>query len=551
MDNFIHQERQAQQNLLKKNNNVRNINCAKSQKLFYSANANKQKPVFIKEKNASLIYNKRPKRKYETFIIENSKDNSILNISNLFKEINETQKQLTKEKININKKNKTLLWYQILKSYDSFNKEEENNKNKNKNKKILNKDNKNINTIDEFIKELNKIHNAKKKDMNQKIEIRNYKDVINHLNKQIDMIKKERKRENYIFQKKLELIEGNSIYKNLNKYKTPQKQKNMINIYINNNKGNKYNKFNSDKNYIKNKSRFRSYNKSKKFNKNILPEEINYIMNQYNKSLNKKKKYLPKYLRNKFKEEKKNNNLNNNPKIQFYKKTMNEIKSLIKENELIKNRYRNISITKNEEINEIILNKINKSKIAKKINYKKNRFLIKKNTNAIIKKLIDELLLECAYDLNIIDKDKYENNDKNKLINEFNETKENLNLLTIKEQNLILQYDNLMKKEESKSYRNKVVLIPSEKKKKNVKINDSLVKKIENDKYKILENKLLNGCFYSDFNIFEIYDEFVEEQMKNVLDEEISYIINKYELFVEKLCNEEIQNVEKEINNNP
>ena len=387
--------------------------------------------------------------------------------------------------------------------------------------------------------------------MNQKIEIRNYKDVINHLNKQIDMIKKERKRENYIFQKKLELIEGNSIYKNLNKYKTPQKQKNMINIYINNNKGNKYNKFNSDKNYIKNKSRFRSYNKSKKFNKNILPEEINYIMNQYNKSLNKKKKYLPKYLRNKFKEEKKNNNLNNNPKIQFYKKTMNEIKSLIKENELIKNRYRNISITKNEEINEIILNKINKSKIAKKINYKNNRFLIKKNINAIIKKLIDELLLECVYDLNIIDKDKYENNDKNKLINEFNETKENLNLLTIKEQNLILQYDNLMKKEESKSYRNKVVLIPSEKKKKNVKINDSLVKKIENDKYKILENKLLNGCFYSDFNIFEIYDEFVEEQMKNVLDEEISYIINKYELFVEKLCNEEIQNAEKEINNNP
>ena len=176
--------------------------------------------------------------------------------------------------------------------------------------------------------------------MNQKIEIRNYKDVINHLNKQIDMIKKERKRENYIFQKKLELIEGNSIYKNLNKYKTPQKQKNMINIYINNNKGNKYNKFNSDKNYIKNKSRFRSYNKSKKFNKNILPEEINYMMNQYNKSLNKKKKYLPKYLRNKFKEEKKNNNLNNNPKIQFYKKTMNEIKSLIKENELIKNRYK-------------------------------------------------------------------------------------------------------------------------------------------------------------------------------------------------------------------
>ena len=115
MDNFIHQERQAQENLLKKNNNVRNINSAKSQKLFYSANTNKQKPVFIKEKNASLIYNKRPKRKYETFIIENSKDNSILNISNLFNEINETQKQLTKEKININKKKQNFIMVSNIK----------------------------------------------------------------------------------------------------------------------------------------------------------------------------------------------------------------------------------------------------------------------------------------------------------------------------------------------------------------------------------------------------------------------------------------------------
>ena len=48
---------------------------------------------------------------------------------------------------------------------------------------------------------------------------------------------------------------------------------------------------------------------------------------------------------------------------------------------------------------------------------------------------------------------------------------------------------------------------------------------------KILENKLLNGSFYSDFNIFEIYDEFVNEQANIILDDEIKYIINKYELF--------------------
>ena len=106
-----------------------------------------------------------------------------------------------------------------------------------------------------------------------------------------------------------------------------------------------------------------------------------------------------------------------------------------------------------------------------------------------------------------------------------------------------------MKKEESKSFKNNNNLIPIKQRKIKVKIDNNMMQRIENDRYKILENKLLNGSFYSDFNIFEIYDEFVDEQIKNILDDEVNYIINKCELFVEKLCSKEIQNVENEINN--
>ena len=566
MENLIKKLRENHSHILKitedkndivkknKNNNKGSISSVKSQKFYKSDITNKYKPIFIKEK----INNKKQRRKYETFVVENSKDNSSIGISNLFENIDETQKQLTKERISLNKRNKTLLWYQILKSYDSYHKEENDNKNKSKNKSVLknnnNSNNKNINSIEEEYAELNKIYNSKikKKETNKKIEIKNYKDVTKYLEKEIEKIKKERKIENIIFHKKLELIE-NSIYKNITKYKTPQKKKNFNNIFqsnkINKEKGYNYNKFKSEKIFNKKKSRFNSSYNISKFNKNkfyILPKEINYAMNEYNKSLkNKTKNNLNKYIRNKLSEEKKNN-INNNPKINFYKRTMNEIKSLIKENNLIKNKYKNISGIPNDDLNNIILNKIYNNKIAKTINYKRNRFLIKKNIDTIIKKLIDELLYECIYDLNMIDKEKYEDNNKQKLINEFNNIKENLNLLTEKEKNIIFQYNNLMKKESSKSYQNNNNLNPIKQRKINIKLDDNILHRIENDKYKILENKLLNGSFYSDFNIFEIYDEFVNEQANIILDDEIKYIINKYELFVEKLCNEEIKNIEDE-----
>lgn len=91
-------------------------------------------------------------------------------------------------------------------------------------------------------------------------------------------------------------------------------------------------------------------------------------------------------------------------------------------------------------------------------------------------------------------------------------------------------------------------IIPMSKKKFEVKIDNDFINKIEEDKLKLLENKLLNGSFYSNFNIFEIYDEFVDEQIKAILEDETNYIVNKYELFVDKLLNEELKKAEKELN---
>ena len=138
-------------------------------------------------------------------------------------------------------------------------------------------------------------------------------------------------------------------------------------------------------------------------------------------------------------------------------------------------------------------------------------------------------------------------NNKIKLISGINLIYENLYNLINQEKNIVSKYNNIVNKKESKvfTYNN---IIPMSKKKFEVKIDNDFINKIEEDKLKLLENKLLNGSFYSNFNIFEIYDEFVDEQIKAILEDETNYIVNKYELLVDKLLNEELKKVEKELN---
>ena len=553
MENLIEEVRQHQINLLKEdekinNNNyncdyykpsnkrnILNLNSNKSQKLnSYSDYSLKYKPIFNKRNE---IQNKKPEKHYETFIAENNDNISSPEFLSIIKEtkIKKPEKQKNTDEITFNK-NKVLLWYEILNSYDTFNKE---------NKKPSIKENKNINKENDYIKELTQMHESIKKQgeilssSNKKIEIKNYQDILNNIIKEIEAVRKERKKENDIFQKRIKILEEN-IYNNnkLLKYKTPKKEiKKLKSIYFSN-KGKenhkRYNKYNTVKVNKKYKNKYNNKNK----NDNI-HQEINYILNDYNN----RNKYINKYLRSKSKENKKNKNVKKKYKFGFYEKIMNEIKQLNKENELIEKSYKNMPLSK-EQLNDILIKKISKTKNKKEINYKYKRFLIQKDIKIIIKKIIDDLLYECIYELMLIEREK--SNNKIKLISGINLIYENLNNLITQEKNIVSKYNNIVNKKESKAFTYNI--IPMSKKKFEVKIDNDLINKIEEDKLKLLENKLLNGSFYSNFNIFEIYDEFVDEQIKDILEDETNYIVNKYELLVDKLLNEELKKVEKELN---
>ena len=552
MENLIEEVRQHQINLLKEdekinnnyNNNyykssnkrnILNLNSNKSQKLnSYSDFSLKYKPIFNRRNE---IQNKKSEKHFETFIAENNDNISSPELLSIIKEtkIKKPEKQKNTDEITFNK-NKVLLWYEILNSYDTFNKE---------NKKPSIKENKNINKENDYIKELTQMHESiiKQREIlsnsNKKIEIKNYQDILNNIIKEIEAVRKERKKEIDIFQKRIKILEEN-IYNNnkLLKYKTPKKEiKKLKSIYLSNKaKENhkRYNKYNTVKINKKYKNKYNNKNK----NDNI-HQEINYILNDFNK----RNKYINKYLRSKSKENEKNKNVKKKYKFGFYEKIMNEIKQLNKENELIEKSYQNMPISK-EQLNDILIKKINKTKNKKEINYKYKRFLIQKDIKIIIKKIIDDLLYECIYELMLIEREK--SNNKIKLISGINLIYENLNNLITQEKNIVSKYNNIVNKKESKAFIYNI--IPMSKKKFEVKIDNDLINKIEEDKLKLLENKLLNGSFYSNFNIFEIYDEFVDEQIKDILEDETNYIVNKYELLVDKLLNEELKKVEKELN---
>ena len=134
-----------------------------------------------------------------------------------------------------------------------------------------------------------------------------------------------------------------------------------------------------------------------------------------------------------------------------------------------------------------------------------------------------------------------------KLKQGFNNICINLNLLNEEEYKILSKYNDI-EYMGSKSYKFNYDFTPLKSKKNFLKIDADLIKRIENNKLIILENKILNGSFFSDFNIFDIYDEFVDEQVKIILEDEINYFINKNDLLVEKICHEEIKQVENDIN---
>ena len=379
------------------------------------------------------------------------------------------------------------------------------------------------------------------------IESNNYKNIINNMQKEINMIRKERKKENDIFEKKIKILYDDIL--NDGKYNNSgYKLKNLYNIYLN-----------SNNKKPKNKNKTKSKNKNKRV---MSTKNYNKTKNKYNLGRNNKK--IDKILKrsyynslNKYKTSPKRKNINKNksnkiinPTKTYYDKIKNEIKQLNKENEIIENKYKNLPLSI-DELNDIINKKCNKNTYNSNsfihTDYKKNVNTIKKNMDEITKNIIDDLLYECIPELMYIEDQRSEKNQKKRLMNKLNITRVNLGQYNENEKELVSNYniknikEKIIIKNENGKY-NKTNYFPIKRK---------LIANIDNDMYekcdyyqaKFLEYMILNGSFYSDFVIFDVYDIFIEEMSKKIMEEEIDSFLKKADVLVEKICDNEIKDI--------
>jgi hypothetical protein len=148
----------------------------------------------------------------------------------------------------------------------------------------------------------------------------------------------------------------------------------------------------------------------------------------------------------------------------------------------------------------------NKLKNSKHIYYIQNYELIKQNIDLISKNIINDLLYELIFDLKDIEEQKSGNKD-----NEVN--KEN--------------------KEQKQKGKNNI-------NKKNFKfraiLNNKLIEKCKNNKNIFKDYMKLKGSFFIN-NIFEVYDNFVEEMSNLLLDQGLNYCIKQMDDFIKKIEN--------------
>ena len=136
-------------------------------------------------------------------------------------------------------------------------------------------------------------------------------------------------------------------------------------------------------------------------------------------------------------------------------------------------------------------------------------------------------------------------------MNKLNITQFNLEQYNEHEKILISKYNITKIKEKEKekekeiNKKEKKINIYPNKNKLIADINNDIIEKCDFYQTKFLEYMILHGCFFSDYNIFDIYEIFIEEMSQKIMNQEIDSILNKADILVEKMCNDEI----KEINN--
>ena len=138
----------------------------------------------------------------------------------------------------------------------------------------------------------------------------------------------------------------------------------------------------------------------------------------------------------------------------------------------------------------------------KHIYYKNNSELIMKNYEFISQNIINDLLNELIIDLKNIEEAKY-NKEKNEKQNNDNK----------------MVKENKIKNENKKNLKFKVEL------------NKEFIERCNKNKDNFKKYMKLKGSFFTN-NIFEIYDSFIEEMSKEIVEQGLDYYIKQMDDFI-------------------
>jgi len=410
-----------------------------------------------------------------------------------------------------------------------------------------------------------------------------YEGMINSLLCQIHEVRKERLKEKYLFDEKLKTLQYNAPTKaKMNNIKNKLKKNNTKNSKLNLNRPKSNYKSIKSSGYGITPKKINIFStrprKKTKDNKNNIPVGQKVVnkknknilaSNKSNNSLNKINNNVGKLFAFKnmeinsnnnskvTKDEKNdinninlnnfisaNNNLNginensannnsNKPPLTYYDEIMKEIEKMQNQNRLIEERYQNIGddvpqnkILNNEKTNmsqdkNIIMNNFlkgntNKSNQSK---YKIYEDIIKSNVQLISQDIIDDLLYELILDLKKIEDKRAEIEKKEK----ENKIKKILNL-----------------DEDEKKLKKKVGSKNKIKNQNQIKFmaepNKELINKCNKNKNDFKNYMILKGSFLTN-DIFKIYDDFVEEMSKSVVEQGLNFYIKQMENFIKKIEN--------------
>ena len=512
----------------------------KKQKKIQSENIkNKKRNKSLSPKKKIIPYGNKNKGLFDPYLSQKELDYE----SNIEKQRAERQKKIDDYEKNLNRKK---LVKDLNKKILNFSKP---NINSTKNNKINIQKRKNKKQKEELITHFIQVPKPKiKKNLANNFGFfpKKYDMIINSLISEINQGKKE----NLVFEQKMK----NYGKKNIDRYNNYYEY-----IYNNQNKD-----IQQKKNNLNNKN-----NKVNRNNKPTRAEIIKGLMQKYfgkenNKQIKSKeihKNNNESYEKNKNKINiiKSNNNINNNLILDLEQNDNNEeinfdnIDKLLSSEKINFQDKINIISELNKNIDKysnampLIINEVQDSldkiyknnkndiyfrKEANKVPYiamasKAAYQIIQTNMDAIIETILKELLFELALDFKEINQKKETIIKKRELINEFDLVNNNLNEIIGQEKNILEENikfiedkrNNINEINNKNSKENKIII-----KKYKANIDESIIEQSEKYKNEFKKYMVFKGSFYAD-NIFDVYDEYIEEEANSLLDKMVNQFI--------------------------